>query len=126
MGNPTIDDQHKKLFDAANNLFNAMKAGKGREEVGPLLNFLADYVVKHFKAEEAMMASAGYPDTWRHQSEHQAFMATFQKLAAQYEREGSGPVLSIQLQRTVSDWLMDHILKKDRRVGQHLQDQKDA
>ncbi len=126
VGHPVIDEQHRKLFDAANRLFDAMKAGNGREVVSPLLNFLADYVDKHFKAEEALMASSGDPDTWRHQGEHQAFVATFQKLAAQYEREGAGPVLSIQLQRTVSDWLMDHILKVDRRLGQHLQQQKKA
>jgi hemerythrin len=126
VGHPQVDDQHRKLFDAANRLFDAMKAGQGREVVGPLISFLADYVDKHFKAEEALMASSGYQDTWRHQGEHQAFVETFQKLAAQYEREGAGPVLSIQLQRTVSDWLMDHILKSDRRLGLHLQQSKAA
>jgi hemerythrin len=126
VGHPQVDDQHRKLFDAANRLFDAMKAGQGREVVGPLISFLADYVDKHFKAEEALMASSGYQDTWRHQGEHQAFVETFQKLAAQYEREGADPVLSIQLQRTVSDWLMDHILKSDRRLGLHLQQSKAA
>lgn len=126
VGHPQVDDQHRKLFDAANRLFDAMKAGQGGEVVGPLISFLADYVDKHFKAEEALMASSGYQDTWRHQGEHQAFVETFQKLAAQYEREGADPVLSIQLQRTVSDWLMDHILKSDRRLGLHLQQSKAA
>lgn len=47
-----IDNQHKELFDRINKLLIAMKEGKGKDEVIGTLNFLEDYVIKHFTEEE--------------------------------------------------------------------------
>ena len=40
-----IDNQHKELFNAVNNLLEACSQGKGKEEAGKILQFLENYVV---------------------------------------------------------------------------------
>ena len=45
-----IDEQHKGIFSRINNLMNAMSQGKGKEEVGKVLEFLADYTQKNISA----------------------------------------------------------------------------
>ncbi|MEK7700013.1 MAG: hemerythrin domain-containing protein [Planctomycetota bacterium] len=55
VGVTMIDDQHKGIFSRINTLMSAMSQGKGKEEVGKVLEFLADYTKKHFSAEEKLM-----------------------------------------------------------------------
>ena len=50
-----VDTQHKKLVDAINTLHDAMKEGKGKEKIESTLNFLVEYTVLHFSAEEKLM-----------------------------------------------------------------------
>ena len=50
-----IDEQHKALIQAFNDLHVAMKQGKGKEEVGRTLTFLKDYTVTHFKMGVALL-----------------------------------------------------------------------
>ena len=40
-----IDNQHKELFKAVDRLLSACNGGKGKEEVGKLMDFLKDYVI---------------------------------------------------------------------------------
>ena len=41
-----IDSQHKKIFSIVNRLHGAMKARKGKEVIGNLLDELVDYGAK--------------------------------------------------------------------------------
>lgn len=55
VGIASIDAQHKKLVALVNNLFEAMKSGKGATVVGSILDELIQYTASHFKyAEECM------------------------------------------------------------------------
>jgi hemerythrin len=58
VGIPEIDQQHQELFLRLERLLRGIVGGE-REEVGRLLEFLGDYVVRHFGAEERWMA-VGY------------------------------------------------------------------
>jgi hemerythrin len=48
VGHGLIDAQHKELFSRYNTLLQACREGRGREAIAPALEFLAEYVVKHF------------------------------------------------------------------------------
>lgn len=48
VGHGLIDVQHRELFQRYNSLLQACKEGHGREELEPALDFLAEYVTKHF------------------------------------------------------------------------------
>ena len=60
VGVDSIDAQHKGIFTRVDNLLNSMSKGKGRDEIGKVVVFLADYVVKHFKEEESLMLKHDY------------------------------------------------------------------
>ena len=58
-----MDEEHKKLITLVNNLNEAMKQGKTKDEMDKVFNELARYTQTHFASEERWMQQVGYP-TW--------------------------------------------------------------
>ncbi len=56
-----MDDQHKKLIEIINNLFEAMKIGMGRETLNYVFSGLIDYAKKHFFDEKELMKKYSFP-----------------------------------------------------------------
>ena len=75
-GNFTIDEQHKSIIKAINDLLEACSQGKGRVEVEKTLIFLKDYVVKHFNDEEKLQIKSNYPGYKEHKEIHDSFKNT--------------------------------------------------
>lgn len=120
VGVDTIDNQHKEIFSRVNNLLNAMALGKGRDEVGKVIAFLADYVVKHFSAEEAIMAKNNYNGLPSQKAEHDQFIKDFSGIKKEFETKGVTPHLVIQVQQKVCNWLTNHIGNEDKKIGAFL------
>jgi hemerythrin len=120
VGVPLIDQQHQELIEALNRLLAAMAASKGAQEVRGLLDFLGEYVVTHFSAEEQLMARHRYPEAAAHRGEHEAFVAEFKALHAEFVRAGPTTGLVIKLNGRVCNWLRDHIAGADKRLGAFL------
>jgi len=119
VGNAEIDGQHQELFERVNALLEAMRRGRGRDEVRQTLGFLEHYVVYHFGAEERLMARAGYPLLVMHKRLHAGLLA---ELALWKPRLGTGTALwlTLELQRRLTDWLQNHIGHDDRRLAEFL------
>lgn len=115
VGLAVVDQQHQGLFEAVNALHDAMQAGKGREELGRVLRFLRQYVLDHFKAEEAMMVASGYPNYEKHRRIHEALTAQVTDLDAKFSRGAT--MLSIEVLHFLRDWLVQHIQIEDRALG---------
>lgn len=120
VGNEKIDEQHKELFDMVNRLADASKTGKSKEEIGNLINFLGNYVVEHFSAEEAIQQSNGYPDFDAHKAKHEAFIKQFLDVKAKIEAEGINIKYIIQVNQIIADWLITHVSKVDKELGIYL------
>jgi hemerythrin len=120
VGVPQIDDEHKELFDRVNRLLDAMALAKAREEVQPLLGFLADYVKVHFGGEQRLMQQYRYPAATEHLGQHAFFVAEFQGLAAEVQRAGPSALLTIKLNKLLCDWLRDHVGSTDKKFGEFL------
>ena len=120
VGVDSIDDQHRQIFSRINRLLEATSQGKGRDEVGQVMQFLGSYVVGHFGAEETYMGQTSYPATAAHKAEHSAFLREFSDLSAQFRKEGATSQLVIAIQRKVCDWLINHIGKSDKQLAAHL------
>ena len=58
----SLDSQHNVLFGILNDLHEAMMKGQAQKMTGELLGKLVKYTREHFTAEEALMASTGYPE----------------------------------------------------------------
>lgn len=113
-----FDDQHKKLVDMVNQLFDAMKTGKGNQVMGDILKQLIAYTQTHFAAEERLLKQYGYPDFEAHKNEHNALVMQVLDLQKQFQ-EGK-PVLTQNIMTFLRDWLSRHIQGDDKKYGVFL------
>lgn len=113
-----FDDQHKKLVDMVNQLFDAMKAGKGNQVMGDILKSLIQYTQTHFAAEERIMKQYGYPDFEAHKKEHNTLVMQVLDLQKQFQ-EGKA-VLTQNVMTFLRDWLSKHIQGDDKKYGVYL------
>jgi hemerythrin len=110
-----IDLQHKKLVGLINELFDAMKIGKGKDVTGKILDGLISYTATHFTQEERYFDKFGYPDKIKHKKEHSDFV---QKVKEFKEGFDSGKVtLTIEVMNFLSDWLFKHIKVTDKNYS---------
>lgn len=108
-----IDTQHRKLVDYLNELYDAMKAGQGRDALARVFQGLLDYTKTHFAAEEGLMKLYGYPDYAAHRDVHAKMAAHVQELHRQFQ---AGVIASpIQITNFLKDWLGKHILGTDHK-----------
>ena len=115
-----FDDQHIKLVDMINELYDAMKAGKGSETVGKILGELVSYTVTHFTDEERVLAQHNFADLEAHKSEHEQLAR--QVLDLQQKFESGQAILTLNVMMFLKDWLMTHIQGEDRKYGDYLND----
>jgi len=120
VGVEEIDNQHKELFERIDNLFLAMKQGRGREEVGALVGFLEDYIVMHFGTEERYMKEYDYPDSILHRAKHARFSEEFSSIKGRFGSEGSTVELVMQMKAFLTDWWVNHIRTIDKMLGVFL------
>ncbi len=119
VGVPSIDAQHKKLVSMANTLYDAMKAGHGKEILDETLAGLINYTVTHFKYEEKLFAQTGYPATAPHLKQHEDL--TKQVLAIQEKmKKGVSFAQSMEVMEFLKNWLTNHILVSDKAYGPYL------
>ena len=111
LGVDVIDKQHKRLVELIDQLFSAMKTGKGREVTAKVLGELDDYTQTHFRQEEDLMRKGGYPDFTPHLGKHEAFV---KKLNGYRQDHAAGKLaLNVELMNWLRDWLKSHILETD-------------
>jgi hemerythrin len=115
-----IDLQHKELFGRINALLDACTKGQGREEVLKLLLFLDDYIRTHFDAEERLQKRFDYPGYLAHREQHNRFVRQVDELERQVGSEGATIGLVIQTNRTMTEWLIEHISKVDREFAEFV------
>lgn len=113
-----FDDQHKKLVDMVNQLFDAMKTGKGSQVMGDILKQLIAYTQTHFAAEERLLKQYAYPDFEAHKKEHNTLVMQVLDLQKQFQ-EGK-PVLTQNIMTFLRDWLSRHIQGDDKKYGVFL------
>ncbi|RNC70703.1 MAG: bacteriohemerythrin [Desulfuromonadales bacterium] len=113
-----FDDQHKKLVEMVNQLFDAMKAGKGNQVMGDILKQLIAYTQTHFAAEERLMKQYGYPGFEEHKKEHNTLVLQVLDLQKQFQ-EGKA-VLTQNVMTFLRDWLSKHIQGDDKKYGVYL------
>jgi hemerythrin len=110
-----IDDQHKKLVDAINSLETSMKAGKGKDVIGKVLQELADYTVYHFSTEEKYMVKFGYAEYQQHKQAHDNFVRKVTEFQKDFKDAKLGTVISVS--DFLQQWLTKHILDTDKKYS---------
>ncbi|MDR2608530.1 MAG: bacteriohemerythrin [Treponema sp.] len=116
-GHEKIDNQHKQLISALNNLIEASSEGKGEEEIFRTLDFLTGYTIKHFGDEEKLQTMYDYPDYHVHKRIHDEFKNTVGTLTKRLRDEGPNKALVGEVTDAVGAWLLNHIKGDDFRMA---------
>ena len=106
-----IDTQHKELVRLINLLHAAMRQQKGAQEVGQVLDDLANYTVFHFGFEEKLFDRYKYPDTENHKKFHTELVGKvvdFQK-----DFNAGKASVTMELMDFLKNWLRGHIMGTD-------------
>ncbi len=114
VGIPAIDAEHQQILTMIRRL-NATGGSRSRQVAQDVLGDLRDYTLKHFKHEEALLASVEYPDLEAHISEHRKLSAQVTQLL-----EGGDQLHRDNLVHLLETWVSHHILEVDRRYVEHL------
>lgn len=111
----SIDNDHKKLVELINQLYEARRQGEADQLLKRLFAELNAYCNEHFKREEDEMERLGYPEREAHQQEHQQLMQ--QTATLQSQLESGEDSLSNETFKFLRHWLLDHIVEVDKKFG---------
>ncbi len=120
IGVEQLDLEHEKLFEIADKAYTVLMDEYVHDKydyIVEILNELRDYSVTHFQHEEEYMASINYRKLLSQKVEHQDFI---DKVSAydfsQIDENQKDAILEIL--EFLNEWLIDHILKSDKLIGQ--------
>ena len=120
IGIDKIDNQHKELFNCLEKLLTAIEDGKSNDEVIKTLDFLEEYVIKHFNEEEEIQNKTNYPLLDIQQIQHKAFKSDLKEFRRVFETHGASTVLALNIQESLVNWLKNHIMNLDKDLGDFL------
>ena len=113
-----LDDQHKELVRLVNVLYEALKAGRGREALKDILGGLVRYTKVHFATEERFFNRLGYPEKDEHIQQHRKLVD--QVLEFKKKVDSGQDMISVNLLDFLKDWLINHIQVSDKKYGPFL------
>jgi hemerythrin len=113
--NETIDAQHKELIKRVNDLYDAIELGgdAAGEKAKESLEFLTQYTVFHFQAEENLMKQTGFPLYTQHKKIHDDFVITVRGLVDKLNELGPTPEFADLVEKEFTAWIINHIQGTD-------------
>lgn len=118
-----VDVQHHKLVDLINKLGAISAHLTDAGELGAILTELADYTVYHFDTEHQLMKQYGIDASHQrsHLKAHEHFTAQVMVAASilMGRTDVSGKLVP-SLLKYLTNWLVQHILGSDKRLGQEI------
>lgn len=114
-----IDNEHRKLFEIADELYmlkNEEFIPDKYDNIREILIQLKDYTMTHFEHEEAYMESIGYKRMFTQKVQHDALREIINGWDLDAIDENQDEAIDEMLS-TVTDWLVNHILNQDKLIG---------
>ena len=126
VGIKLIDEQHMKLIQLTNKLFNSCIGGQEKVKADSVfltvVHEVVDYVDYHFNTEERVMERINYPEYKAHKQEHVTFV---KKVLDKIEEFNLGKTnTSLSFVYYLRDWVLHHIAVNDKKLGMHLLEMK--
>ncbi len=112
VGVPEMDNQHKELIKLINKLYISMR---DKRDVDKVMQGVVQYTVRHFKEEESLMVSLKYSGLKQHLAMHKKVISQVKQFAQRVEKREKG--IEKKLLIFLKEWLLNHILKQDKRYG---------
>ena len=118
VGEAELDGQHAELFALLDELAAEVHAPEACRELGPQIERLRPFFVKHFETEEGLMERASYAGLEHQRSLHRSFLAKFDDWARQVACGDRH--LARDFGDFLTDWLIHHTLGVDRAYAGKL------
>ncbi|MCL2602463.1 MAG: bacteriohemerythrin [Treponema sp.] len=120
VGVQTIDEQHKGLFALTNELNDARQehCTATSECFKEILQKAISYIALHFTTEEKIMQKIDDPDYESHKVAHDLFVKKVMEEEANFNR--GVPNTPEIFMRFLRDWIADHIICTDIKIGQRI------
>ncbi len=113
VGIPSIDLQHQKLIGLINQLYEAMREGKGKNILLETLQETIKYTNYHFTTEENLFQKFSYPEEAQHKLIHSKLK---QQVDSLYLDVQSGKAsLTLEVFNFLKEWVATHILQEDMK-----------
>lgn len=113
-----FDNEHRKVVELINGMFEAIRDKQGLDEVKKMLEEVVNYTEYHFDNEEKAMEAANFPGLEEHKKEHDKLKLESLEFQARLEKDFSGEIKVFY--RFLREWLTDHILECDMKYKDQL------
>lgn len=114
----SIDDDHVKLFNILNKLFESISKGEAKSIIFDIIYELEQYSNFHFNREETFFRQTNYPESVEHVKEHEAFKQKIQEIKKEVSDNKS--IAIPELLGFLSSWLKDRIANSDKAYEEHF------
>ena len=123
-GYKDIDDQHRELLAAMSSYFEKYKMGIDRDGLVETMNYLVEYVKRHFSTEEHIMTLTDYADIDRHKKAHREMTETLVVLYRRLINGADIDDISSSLLDYLQDWFISHLNNYDKKLAVFLSKKK--
>jgi len=117
-GHAVVDKEHQEIFALVQKVLDAAFTSR-KEKIDTAINFLVGYTLEHFRHEERLMRESEYPLRAQHEAQHKAFAASVTELKKKIDASGDTIPISSEVNATVVDWLVDHVIGSDMKLAAH-------
>jgi hemerythrin len=112
-----IDSQHRELINRINSLLELGEQSASEAETKKTIDYLGEYVVKHFSDEEELQIKSKYPKYAEHKEKHTSFVDDFVKLKNEFAEKGNHMEFTMKLNNSLIIWIVRHIRGDDAEFG---------
>lgn len=114
-----IDEQHQRLFELLNAIYDMMRVGRGGEAIAAALTELTEFSRFHFATEEGIMEEGGFAGLEAHKAEHVRLLDEIRELRHRVLDGSTG--MTMNELYFLKDWLLNHFTGVDRTLAKFLQ-----
>jgi hemerythrin len=118
-----IDTQHHELVNRINNLVAIGEKAASKEETQKTIEYLEEYVVKHFSDEEEIQVNSKYPKYPEHKIKHASYIDDIVKLKNEFAQNGNSMDFAMKLNSSLITWIVKHIKGDDVEFGKYYKAQ---
>lgn len=114
-----IDSQHREFIKRADKFITAVEQGHGADVLAETVDFVLEYVEKHFMTEEMFMIQFAYPEIAAHKKLHNTFREYMAQVKERVRTDHTG-ISQQEVKEKIADWFINHIKNVDTRLGAFL------
>jgi len=114
VGIKTIDEQHKRLLNLVNDMYDHVLGDPKAERAyfQKIIHSAVDYIKVHFATEEKIMRATRFEGYREHKREHDSFILTVVDHIREFE---AGRNTLISFTNFLKDWILTHIAIIDKQ-----------